>query len=163
MGILLITNMNRRARRIQWDGFPSSYPKEDPYGKNHKSVGFIGAFLFPVLAVQRSYNPFHLLMDDRYHCFQFTEAVKRRLGGLRLSVVIWLAADLKKISISYHLFFSLKCAIFEARVFLPFPISTGTCCIWVLLGSCFLDRGNLQLNHEKDCTCQISSTTFETF
>lgn len=38
----------------------------------------------------------------------------------------------------------------------PFPISTGTCCTKLLLGSYLLEGVNLQLNHTKDCTCQTS-------
>lgn len=109
-------------------------------------------------------QPFSLIDGWNVPLLPIYGGSKEKAEGLRLSVVIWLAADLKKTIISYRLFFYLKRKISEAHTFfLPFPIRTGTCCTWVLLGSCFFERGNLQLNQEKDCTCQISGTTFETF
>lgn len=62
----------------------AAFPRKT-HGKNHKSAGFVGTFLCPVLAVQRSHKRFHLLMD-RHHYSQFAKVVKRRLGRPNISV-----------------------------------------------------------------------------
>lgn len=121
--------------------------------------GLLGIFLCPVLAVQESHSLCRLLMDGR-HYSQFTEAVNSKLDRLRLFVVTWLAAELKKCSyfLSFS-FFSEACCIYP--FFAHFqsvlePAVPKFCC-------CFLEGGNLQLNREKDCTCQISAQLLRHF
>lgn len=120
--------------------------------------GLLGIFLCPVLAVQESHSLCRLLMDGR-HYSQFTETVNSKLDRLRLFVVTWLAAELKNVLISYHLVSPLK---HTAYILFPHfqsvlePAVPKFCC-------CFLEGGNLQLNREKDCTCQISAQLLRHF